>query len=94
MTTKPEPANAPEKRKPGRPRNLEKTRALYSPISVDAWNAIAKIARRTGASKREIIESAILSFAKANTVAPEPLKSDAAKIAAIRRILGVQEETE
>lgn len=90
MTKKPEPANAPEKRKPGRPRNAEKTKPFYSPLSVEAWNAIAKIAKRTGSTKREIVESAVLSFANANPVVPEPPKTDAAKIAAIREILSVE----
>lgn len=74
----------------GRPKREEKTKPFYSPLSVDAWNAIAKIAKRTGSTKREIVESAVLSFANANPVVPEPPKTDAAKIAAIREILSVE----
>ena len=74
----------------GRPKRAEKTKPFYSPLSVDAWNAIAKIAKRTGATKREIVETAVLSFANANPVVPSPPKTDAAKIAAIREILSVE----
>ena len=74
----------------GRPKREEKTKPFYSPLSVEVWNAIAKVAKRTGSTKREIVESAVLSFANANPVVPEPPKTDAAKIAAIREILSVE----
>lgn len=69
----------------------EKPVPLFCQLSKAAASALSKEVRKTGSSRREIIEAAVLAYCGKSAPDPAPPKSDAGKIAAIRRILGEEE---
>ena len=85
-----------EKKKPGRKPNTTPTRLCGVRISEDALTMLDELTRRYGATKRDVLEMAITRLAGevyTSRIDLDSLKSDAGKIAAIRRIvLGEEEE--
>ena len=85
-----------EKKKPGRKPNEIPTRACSFNLAEDALTMLDELTRRYGATKRDVLEMAITRLAGevyTGRIEVDSLKSDAGKIAAIRRIvLGEEEE--
>lgn len=64
----------------------KKKRAFYCEFSDDVFILIQQLREKYGATSKEIVETAIRQYA-GKEVQAQPLKSDAAMLAAIRRIL-------
>lgn len=79
-----------EPKRVGRPKREDKRVGLHIEISETAHKALVKLAKRHAATRREIVEKAILAMiGDRQTV--EPVASPQAKLDAIKRLLAEAE---
>jgi len=79
-----------EPTKRGRPRREDRRVGLHIEISETAHKALVKLAKRHAATRREIVEKAILAM-MGDRQTVEPVASPQAKLDAIKRLLAEAE---
>jgi len=79
-----------EPTKRGRPRREDRRVGLHIEISETAHKALVKLAKRHAATRREIVEKAILAMV-GDKQTVEPIASPQAKLDAIKRLLKGEE---
>lgn len=75
-----------ERKRQGRPRREDRRVGLHIEISETAHKALVKLAKRHAATRREIVEKAILAMT-GDRQTVEPVASPQAKLDAIKRLL-------